>query len=213
MLDPSSQTEFDDAVSAIQSQLASNPAEIKYMEKFTNHLEMFAAFKIDEVDGLLARRGSGFAAESNHSIVVAHLGDGDNMDLANQVAKLLERQEKQHVQWRANDFKYRSLCERKVRPSGTLEKDDTGRKEAILILSQQSHNSWEAEVTDSMNYVILRFDGTASCFAMASGEAPESTRRMDDGKDCSVKKKYSIGHLTTLYIFYHFVRTCPFRVM
>jgi hypothetical protein len=94
-MDPSSQTEFlDEAARAIESQLASNPDEIKYMEKFTKNPEMFAAFKIDEVDGLLGRRGSG-VAEANHSSVVAHHGDGDNMDLANQVAKLLERQEKQ----------------------------------------------------------------------------------------------------------------------
>jgi hypothetical protein len=61
-------------------------------------------------------------------------------------------------QWRAKDFKYRCLCERKVGPGGTLEKDETGRKEAILIFSQKSYDSWEAEVADSMNYGMLHFD-------------------------------------------------------
>jgi hypothetical protein len=43
-------------VRAIESQFASNPDEIKYMEKFTKHPEMFAGFKIDQVNGLLERQ-------------------------------------------------------------------------------------------------------------------------------------------------------------
>jgi hypothetical protein len=75
---------------------------------------------------------------------------------------------------------------------GTLENDDTGRKEAILSLSENAYKIWEAEVIDSMEYDIEHFEGY--CELLRRGQAPGSARRIDDGQDCDciVKKKNSI---------------------
>jgi hypothetical protein len=77
--------------------LLADPAKFSALQEIYENSSYYAGWYLREVEGNLSSVGS-TPAEQNHSSVCAHLGDGATWQIAEQVSKLLRRQQEQGKQ-------------------------------------------------------------------------------------------------------------------
>jgi hypothetical protein len=89
--------DFAQHKSAAKLVLADDPEKCSKLDSIHNNPNYYDGYVLKEMEGSLGKRVDSHA-EHNHSSVVAHLGNGGNLNLAEQVCQLLERHKNKVLQ-------------------------------------------------------------------------------------------------------------------
>jgi hypothetical protein len=190
MLAASSQAEFGRAITEVKLLLAGKVKHLEYMETYFSSPQLFAAYEIDSVPGLLERRGSQ-SSEANHSSIRASLGIGDKQPVEQQVQKLLDRQSNLRNKMRSDDYKYKVECH--ARAATEFAADEHGRRDALMELSRAAFDDWERDARDARNYIQEDIEENGVVVGVKLHRrftAPTTSRilRYDEPCSCSSKK-------------------------
>ena len=96
MLTCSKIEEWNNAYKGARKHVALLPIQLELLDKIHNHPEYYSGYFIRTISCNLRRRGD-VPAEQNHSSNRAHLGNGADWSMMQQVKAALQRQQQHHI--------------------------------------------------------------------------------------------------------------------
>ena len=94
MLECETEKQFRICFKTAKKIIKANPKKVEILEDIYNNPEYYAGYFLKSVPGHLGKQGDSHA-EQNHSSVVAYLGNGGSMRVAQQVCELIDRHKEQ----------------------------------------------------------------------------------------------------------------------
>ncbi len=207
MITCDTEAEWEFAYESARKVLADDPEKCSKLDAIHSNPSYFSGHVLNEMEGSLGKKGDSHA-EQNHSSIVAHLGKGGTLNLAEQVCGLLNRHKsntlcRQQAEWALtiSASKYKSTYR-----SPTECRDDVMAKQSLSMFAYKKyteslHHARRLQMSESSEGLFSVWPVNAS-----TEESPlSSIHQMTRTNRCSCKKRKQMlvqcGHKLRVFGF------------